>query len=303
MVSEMVNKNQLDDSSPEEIDLPHPDMQTVGDVPLGIDGAGEADWDQVDILHDVITRGPNRQTIAVTGGWRSGKTSLMRLVQAKIDKSKRYPTVWFNVWRYEREDDLVVPLLQTIEYELENAHWLDDEKGSRVRDGLRKLTLGFLSGISLQYGPIKAFDGEKVADFFEPDKENNTQASQYFGFVTRLERLVNTLKEDDPQFRIVIFVDDLDRCQHEAMFRLMESMKLFFDIAGVVFVTGVATDPLRQAVAEHYNEKVDADNITRADLYVDKIFPQQFRVVVSPANAIRRYVNATACPLFLEKEG
>ena len=46
---------------------------------------------------------------------------------------------------------------------------------------------------------------------------------------------MKSLGGNDPDFRIVIFVDDLDRCQYEAMFRLMESMKLFFDIAAAAF--------------------------------------------------------------------
>lgn len=291
----MVNDNQLDQSSPEQASLPHPHMQTVGDVPLGLGWGSEPDWDQVGDLYDLIIRGPNRQTIAVTGDWGSGKTSLMRLVQKRIDQSMVYPTIWFNVWRYERETDLVVPLLQTIEHDLRNAKWLGESNLSRAREGLRRLSLGFLRGISLRYGPIGIFEGDKFADFFESQDGDEPEASRYFGFVTRLEELIESLRENDPQFRIVIFVDDLDRCQYEAMFRLMESMKLFFDIPGVVFVTGVATAPLRQAVAKHYDEEVDSSRVTRADLYVDKVFPQQFKVVVSAADAIERYAHETGC--------
>jgi predicted KAP-like P-loop ATPase len=39
--------------------------------------------------------------------------------------------------------------------------------------------------------------------------------------------------------KIVIFVDDLDRCLPDNALDVIESMKLFFDLPGFVFVVGL----------------------------------------------------------------
>jgi predicted KAP-like P-loop ATPase len=42
-------------------------------------------------------------TIGIFGKWGEGKTSLMRMVQAQIAPGKAR-AVWFDAWRYARED-------------------------------------------------------------------------------------------------------------------------------------------------------------------------------------------------------
>jgi len=52
-------------------------------------------------------------TIAVTGKWGSGKSSLMNLLRADL---KRYGTraVWFNAWHHQRQSQLLAALLDAI---------------------------------------------------------------------------------------------------------------------------------------------------------------------------------------------
>ena len=52
--------------------------------------------------------------------------------------------------------------------------------------------------------------------------------------------------------RIVVFVDDLDRCLPENALQVLESMKLFFDIKGFVFVVGLDQRVIEQAVELRY---------------------------------------------------
>jgi len=44
------------------------------------------------------------------------------------------------------------------------------------------------------------------------------------------------LGEDD---RMVIFIDDLDRCLPEVALQVLEALKLYFNIDGVAFVLGI----------------------------------------------------------------
>jgi hypothetical protein len=61
-------------------------------------------------------------------------------------------------------------------------------------------------------------------NFFYP------QASGY------LQRAMAKLREHDKKYRIVVFIDDLDRCTPEKALEILESIKSFFDIEGIIFV-------------------------------------------------------------------
>jgi len=52
-------------------------------------------------------------TIGVYGEWGSGKTSFLRMVAARLREKEIYP-VWFDAWKYEKEDNLWSALLQII---------------------------------------------------------------------------------------------------------------------------------------------------------------------------------------------
>ena len=150
---------------------------------LGLANQTRPDWQQVNQLYRMITGGPAQQTVAVPGGWGSGKTSLMRLVQDLLTEAE-IPTVWFNAWRYEREPELVVPLLLTIEDDLKRANWLEEGRLTAASLRLRTFSAALLRGLTLRSGVVD-FSGKDASDFVGSQGEGKeTDASIYFGFVT-----------------------------------------------------------------------------------------------------------------------
>ena len=80
----------------------------------------------IDVLADMI-RAENFQTpfcFGLYGKRGSGKTSFMHLLEKKLQQNGGKPpypiTVWFNPWRYEKEEHLIIPFLKTIEQALKN---------------------------------------------------------------------------------------------------------------------------------------------------------------------------------------
>lgn len=55
--------------------------------------------------------------IGIHGEWGSGKTFFMRQLEVQLKKSATDPLavpVWFNPWRYGKEEHLIIPFLRTI---------------------------------------------------------------------------------------------------------------------------------------------------------------------------------------------
>ena len=56
--------------------------------------------------------------IGIFGKWGSGKTSFMHLLEKRLSEHKTRPLaipVWFNPWRFQKEEHLIIPFLKTIE--------------------------------------------------------------------------------------------------------------------------------------------------------------------------------------------
>jgi hypothetical protein len=61
-------------------------------------------------------------TVAVTGDWRSGKSSLMNLLRADLERYDFRP-VWFNAWHHQKEEHLFAALLEAVRGQAVPGWW------------------------------------------------------------------------------------------------------------------------------------------------------------------------------------
>jgi hypothetical protein len=61
-------------------------------------------------------------TVAITGPWGTGKSSLMNLLRADL-RSFGFNPVWFNAWHHQKEEHLLASLLQAIRNQAIPAIW------------------------------------------------------------------------------------------------------------------------------------------------------------------------------------
>jgi hypothetical protein len=90
----------------------------------------------------------NRETrpplvISVNGPWGSGKSSFMSMLSSELEKTRRFKTVWFNAWRYHREEQILAAFLKTITTGL-SKNW-------GISFGLRLAFERFKNGTFSQY--------------------------------------------------------------------------------------------------------------------------------------------------------
>jgi formylglycine-generating enzyme required for sulfatase activity len=71
-------------------------------------------------------------------------------------------------------------------------------------------------------------------------------------FQQKFQWLVNEYVQ--PQGKLVVFIDDLDRCMPEKAIEVLEAIKLFLDVEGCVFVLGLDQDVVARGVELKYRE-------------------------------------------------
>ena len=181
--------------------------------------------------------------LGVFGDWGVGKTSLMYLLREKM-KDDGHATVWFNAWKYHGREDVWKALVRAVYCEVRGQLGFLKFGRAHVRDVLTKggEFLGDKIGELLKVGPIvDEIEGLlKLDEIYENAFED--------GLSGQIEQLLGGKQGK----RLLVFIDDLDRCSPPAIVEVLEALKLYLDIERCVFVLGADEGVVSKVVEQKY---------------------------------------------------
>lgn len=136
----------------------------------------------------------------------------------------------------------------------------------------------------------KAFTSTHTSERAESDEE--------------FEALFSALvREVWPKRKLVIFVDELDRCTPADVVETLDTIRTFFGIPGCVFIVAADQQVLEQAMTGKLRQATPLDDInpyySAGSSYLDKVFQYQIAVPPLQTKSITRY----AAELIEEREG
>lgn len=221
---------------------------------------------QIVAFSRVIENSSTPLVMSLEGSFGSGKTEFINFWAEYLGKKGFENIIKFNAWENDYLADPILGLIQS----LAKAPSLN--QGSRkslkvlttmAHDFLMKafrpfakMMMLYVSGGLVNPGIIDATVdtlGESVEKWLaEPDIREK--------FRTQLKEVVSLKKGDTP---IIFFIDDLDRCQPLFALSLLERIKHFFDVEGVVFVLAMNRRALESSVAKVYGNEMDAPGYLR----------------------------------------
>jgi hypothetical protein len=250
-----------------------------------------------------------RFAIGIFGDWGSGKTTLMRAIERELEATETVVTLWFNAWRYEREEHLIVPLLDALREALKQ--WGDRpgrdpdrrERARRAAATVSRAAGALLAGLSITAGvpggPSLVLDIDRARGDWRQREEEAVQQprSLYHAVFRALQESFAQFVEHGQQ-RIVVFIDDLDRCLPTSALEILESMKLFFDLEGFVFVVGLDREVVQRAVELKYRPLEAAagavDSPVRGSEYIKKIFQVPFSLPQISVRQVDEFLDSLA---------
>ena len=210
--------------------------------------------------------------------------------------------IWFNPWQHQDADMPLVALLQEI-----RAQFTFLLQAARITE--KALRIGVEAGLTilgdladtfsvLQGGPktslgqipgnvLKVVERQHRRDF-EELHDAQRLSLVFEEAVKRLLDLPDVPTKHCPRdreghalvlHRLVIFVDDLDRCSEQQTVRLLEAIKLYLQTRYCVFVFGMDGAAARRAVSNVLAHK----GLEEAQEYLEKLFQTTLHVPV-PGN-------------------
>lgn len=209
--------------------------------------------------------------IALYGKWGSGKSTLMKYIGTELEKGD-FKSLYFPAWEYEKDENLPLSLL----------HFISDETGTskmQVVKNLLKLaadaSLSAIKSITIDAGVVKVNPKviiDSANEYFEKEKEKNK--SKYSTTKEFKKKFIDAEKEIVKKLskhKLIIFIDDLDRCEPENVLNLISIIKLFFTYSeNIVFVFGCDKEAIAKAIQHKYG------NVINADEYLEKVIDVSF---------------------------
>jgi hypothetical protein len=237
-----------------------PKIEIFGDSPTIEDGLGFDDYAGIllDLIGNFDARSP--LTIGIHGRWGSGKTSLMRMLETRFEDDMKVKTVWFNAWAYGRDEPIGLALLQQILIEFQKEDRLK-EKGKTLLGNVVKL------GTDALLRRTTTITLNEAKELFENSIGIKSTLRQDF------EATIDECLQEGG--RLVVFVDDLDRCLPEKTIEILEVIKLFLDVPKCIFVIGVEKEAIERGIEVRYKSKEQKIPISGQD-YIEKIIQIPF---------------------------
>lgn len=169
-------------------------------------------------------------SVGVYGEWGTGKTMLMRLIEEKLktydhDEGQILP-VWFNAWRYEREDQFaLIALMKTLAYAMGGLPIYREVKKVLIRG------LGIIGKDVLRQFALKYLMTDKGVEDFEknllPKMDLLSKVDKDTIYFEGMATIEDEMKKISKTNRIVVFIDDLDRCSPKKALRYLNRLRYF----------------------------------------------------------------------------
>jgi KAP family P-loop domain len=234
-------------------------------------------------LTQFVTQAVGPFVLAVDGSWGSGKTTFLKMWQVKLNEAGHL-CLYLNAWKTDFVQDPLVAVVGELSSAIEDPR-LDNDNVRRTIAKVEKTaksifkriiptvvkiaTVGAVSDSQIEK-TIADFTSETAQDLI---KDYNKGKSDIEEFRESLSFLAAAIRESNNESsKIVIVVDELDRCRPTYAVQLLERIKHVFDVEGVVFILGIDRHQLSHSVKALYGSEFDATG------YLKRFIDQDYRL-------------------------
>ncbi len=222
--------------------------------------------------------------ISISSPYGTGKTFFIQNWQKSL-QADGYCTAYFNAWETDYSDNPLIAFISAIKNDLENSQDKTESKKAQKLVELAKKGGVYLTKKAipaLTKGVARHLIGdESVKQLVDFSTDTESQIADVFGsmaedalrqheaiqssidsFKSYLEKFVKDAtkdKDSEDKKKIIIFVDELDRCRPTYAIEVLECIKHLFNVEGVVFVLAVDEEQLRSSIAAVYGLRLDGE--------------------------------------------
>lgn len=273
-------------------------------------------------------------TIGVFGDWGSGKSSIMDSLKKAYDAEDDKGTLClqFNGWVFEGYDDAKAALIEailkafkdnktiyqkvktSIESLAKSVKWMR-VLGFGIRNVAVPLATASLTGGAsigvrifnwlqgLTSNPLQIAESIKGIDF-ETFKEKylkeSTDIEEQYQVVRKFRDDFKKLLKEAGIKKLVVLIDDLDRCLPDRIIDNLEAIKLFLNVDNTAFVIGADPRIVRDAIRHRYADLIERDQNVEENKrvvldYLEKLIQVPYNLPKLSDTEVETYITLLFC--------
>ena len=214
--------------------------------------------------------------IALDSPWGTGKSCFLNMLNQDIEGKKDIIAVNYNAWENDYCDNAFNPLIYDV---LNSEKFSFSTKNDADKENIKKLLINVMKvsvavgkqviadvlekkvGIDFEKAIDEVFAAKKdIKDFMMREIPNlrqlNEQRESFTEFKKYLSAITAWMK--DEKIKLVIIIDELDRCKPTFAIQTLEIVKHIFDIENIVFLFAIDTKQLGYSISSVYGNDFDS---------------------------------------------
>lgn len=266
-------------------------------------------------------------TVGIFGLWGAGKSTLLNLIGKNYEGNKDAIYVSINAWMFENYEDAKTAIMEDLLRELK-----DNEK---IPIKIRKSFVSLIKKIDfLKVGTKAAATAAPVIASFvtgnplplvlnlpNEAKEIETAIKSVSDSVRGIkddylkddetvdDSVVNNIRNFRNEFektleseeinRVVVLIDDLDRCQPERIIETLEAIKLFLSVKKTTFIIAADENVIQYAIKKKY-PNIDGFNIELDKEYIEKMIQVPIQIPELSTKDVQNYLLLLVLQKYME---
>ena len=232
-------------------------------------------------------------TICLDAPWGGGKTTFIE-IWSKYLEEQNFVTLHFNAWENDFTNEPFISLVSEIgeQLSIKNPETITTmqkykdnvfEMGGKLIKKTIPLAVKLATLNTLEIDDLKEIvekdDTKAISDFLSKTAEE--QISNYGenkdirnSFKETLSAFAQKIIEDEGKNTpIIVFIDELDRCNPAYAIELLENIKHVFNLDNFIFILSIDKAQLKHSIRSFYGEGLNAEGYLKKFIDIDLRLP------------------------------
>ena len=235
-------------------------------------------YEYIDKTYDGEFESYRDNTIALVGDWGSGKSTIIYNLFKYYDDSNFLP-IYFNAWEYQKDINFSYSIVSKI---YQSYIQLGNRGSKALLDLTKSITMD--SSVSIGVKQIGSVNLPSLRRALRNNVLRSTYLEELNSFKTTYRNVITTITNKF-ESGIIVFIDDLDRCDTDKVLDLLADLRKIlsfskdsFDaplskpekLLKIIFVLAVDSTSLSHAIQCKYG------NLIQPNQYLEKIIDRTF---------------------------
>lgn len=250
--------------------------------------------------------------IGLYGDWGSGKSSLIRMCKSQLEKEEdKVKCLIFNGWLFENYDDAKTAIIGEILDAFKEEAKLYDKAGRAIKALYKSIDKLKIAKSSLKFGldffltggmgtladltikKVLESASEKLPgvdlDNVEKSIKDELDFKELREDIREFQKMFAELLEGSKISRLVVFIDELDRCRPDTILDTLEAIKLFLFTGKAAFVLGTDERHIAYAVKSKFKD-IEGQEIDIGKEYLEKLVQYPIKIPRLDSKEVETYI-------------